>query len=130
MKIFLPLITAVIIFISCFSVVLPIKADSDDTTPSHIPLPLSFPLYSIDKTGWIDFGLPGLSTEVYFLNSQIISDLHFVDDGVSVYTRLGHFVHYFLVINIVGAILGYGLSKAVQSIWRYFGRRKPETETT
>jgi hypothetical protein len=128
MKIFLPLITAVIIFISYFSMGLPIKAltGSDFPTPSHYPIPLSFPFYSVDKTHPERFFLHELY-ELYFLNYRIIEYWRFKYSDIGVYDWL--FIHYFLFINTVSAILGYGLSKA-KSIWRYFARRKPETETT
>jgi len=118
-KIFLPLITAVILFISYFSVVL----SFEEVTGRYYLL--SFPLYSIEKP---DSEIPLLfrSYEVYFLNYRIYRWSHgpisYVN-GISVLTRLVLSVDYFLFINIAGAILGYGLSKA-KSIWRYFGRRK------
>ena len=131
MKIFLPLITAVIIFISYFSVGLPIRAltGSDWPTPSYYPLPLSFPFHSVDKTRPRYFG--GESYKIYFLNYRIIE--YWTHDSINSISisigRLLRWGYHFLFINIAGAILGYGLSKA-KSIWRYFARRKPETETT
>jgi len=127
MKIFLPLIAAVIMFISYFSVGLPIKAltASNWPTPSHYPLPLSFPFYSVDKPDPEVSIFQLESYELYFLNYRIMNYRHYYalsEDHI--YHWL--FVHYFLLINIVGAILGYGLSKS-KSIWRYFGRRKSET---
>jgi hypothetical protein len=118
----------VIIFISYFSMGLPIKAltGSDFPTPSHYPIPLSFPFYSVDKTHPERFFLHELY-ELYFLNYRIIEYWRFKYSDIGVYDWL--FIHYFLFINTVSAILGYGLSKA-KSIWRYFARRKPETETT
>jgi len=128
MNIFVPLITAVIIFISYFSVGLPIKAltGSDFPTPSHYPLPLSFPFYSTDKTRLALDVFPYEKYELYFLDLRIREYTHriYLFNGNNIYHWL--FVHYFMFINIVGAILGYGLSKAAQPIRRYFARRQLE----
>jgi len=92
MKIFVPLITAVIIFISYFSVGLPSKAftGSDYPTPSHYPLPLSFPLYSTDKTRLLGGVLFYEKYELYFLNYRIREYFHWhpLFNGINVYPYL------------------------------------------
>jgi len=126
-NIFVPLITAVIICISYFSVGLPIRAltGRDFPTPSHYPLPLSFPFYSTDETRLIRDVWPYEKYELYFLNLEIRDYTHrYYYDGNNIYHWL--FIHYFMLINAVGAILGYGLSKAAQPIRRYFARKKSE----
>jgi len=126
MKIFLPLIAAVIMFISYFSVGLPIRAltGSDFSTPSTYPLPLSFPFHSVNKIDRLYYE----SYEIYFLNYRIIEYWSHGYPGFGVYYHLS-FAYHFLLFNVAGAILGYELSRA-KSTWRYFARRKPETETT
>jgi len=123
------LTTVALLYISLLSFGLPTLGPYNPT-PDLIPFPLSFPFYSINtvrpRSFWT-FTEMAESYELYFMTSRIAEvweershfQFNYLED-------LFPFYCYFLLINIVGAILGYGLSKS-KSIWRYFGRRKSET---
>jgi len=97
-------------------------------------IPLSFPFYvSIPEVSYATINIypeprplpPGYDVELFFLGFMI--------DGLYlIHLKASHIiflVSFFLLINLVGAVFGYWISKAT-FMDRYFVRRKPTTETT
>ena len=136
-KVFVLLMTAVLILVSVSSIGFPSVWRSyygvtfwQVNSPA---IPLSFPFYvSIPEVDYLTINIPhpkplppGYDLELFFLGFMI--------DGLYlIHLEASHIiflVSFFLLINLVGAIFGYWISKTT-FMDRYFGRRKPETETT
>jgi hypothetical protein len=136
-KVFVLLVTAVLILISVLSIGFPSVWRSyygitfwQMNSPA---IPLSFPFYvSIPEVSYATINIPhprplppGYDVELFFLGFMI--------DGLYlIHLQASHIiflVSFFLLINLVGAIFGYWISKTT-FMNRYFARRKPETETT
>ncbi len=124
-------ITALVL-ISYFSFGFP--TGRDYPTPSYYPIPLSFPFYSIGSThpghGMLPVeSVPVESTpvlsesyELYFLNIPIAETWHHYSfsDELPIFFLLYQLKHpwvfhphyqFFFVVNLVGAIFGYWISK-------------------
>jgi len=127
------LTTVALVFISFFSVGLPRAFSGRDyPTPSYYPLPFSFPFYSIDNphSHWGMLTVVSESYEIYFLTFRIAEFWDFYPLSQRSYNMIPfRFYLYFLLINLVGAILGYWISKSA-FIERYLARRKPKDEIT
>ncbi len=136
-KVFVLLMTPVLIIISVSSIGFPSVWSSyygiifwQMNSPA---IPLSFPFHvsmreTYRYTSSIHPTPPGYDVKLFFLWSTIDGLLGFylINLTASYITLLASF---FLLVNLVGAIFGYWISKT-PFIDRYLGRRKPETETT
>jgi len=84
------------------------------------PLPLSLPFYTNIIIHCGDFGCSP-NYEIYFLSVKL--------SALGTYPTLGGFIlgyTFFLLLNLVGAIFGYWISKS-KFLEKYFARRKPKT---
>jgi hypothetical protein len=136
-KVFVSLMTAVLILISVSSIGFPsVWGPWRGYTFWHLNLPaipLSLPFYiSIREVYHYTINLPsphppGYDVELFFLRSTIDGLGFYLINLTASYIIL--LVSFFLLINLVGAIFGYWISKT-PFMDRYFARRKPETETT
>jgi len=96
-------------------------------------IPLSFPFYvSIPEVDYLTINIPhprplppGYDVEL-FLFGFMIDGLYLIHLQAC-HTIL--LVSFFLLINLVGAIFGYWISKT-SFVDRYFARRKPDKEAT
>jgi hypothetical protein len=103
-------------FISFLSFCLPSRV-ADYPTPSYYPIPLSFPFYSIDNAHpslW-GFAVIAESYELYFLTFRITEVWSSYPLSQKLFHRLTifylAFTQFFLLVNFVGAIFGYWISK-------------------
>ena len=133
-KVFVLLMTAVLILISVSSTGFPsVWGPWRGHTFWQVnspAIPLSFPFYiSIPK---VSYGLieppfypkplpPGYDVELFLLGFMI-DGLYLINLTAS---HIIFLVSFFLLINLVGAIFGYWISKTT-FVDRYFARRKPE----
>jgi len=135
-KIFVPLMTAVLILVSASSIGFPSVWGSygrDTFWQVNLrTIPLSYPFYvNIPNTHHATINLlqyrfpPTYDMELFFF-------MFMIDDVILISLQLSHIillVSFFLLVNLVGAIFGYWISKTT-FMDRYFDRRKPETETS
>jgi len=137
-KVFVLLTTAVLILISVSSIGFPSVWGSwrgNTYWQVNLPvIPLSLPFHvSIPE---VSYGLieppfypkplpPSYDVELFFLGFMI-DGLYLINLTAS---HIIFLISFFLLINLVGAIFGYWISKTT-FMDRYFARRKLETETT
>jgi len=139
-KVFVLLTTAVLILISVSSAGFPsIKVLEAEPNEGYwqvnlLAIPLSFPFHAhfSEVGGFVMPPPPPHFIRPPYYDVKLYS--FGFEIGVNYFIPLTtnyiiFLLSFFLLVNLVGAIFGYWISKT-PFIDRYFGRRKPETETT
>lgn len=125
------LTTVSLVFISFLSFGFP---SGSILTPSYYPLPFSFPFYTLDivHSSWGTLQAVAETYEFWFFAFKITEIWGWYPLAQPSYnpnapTMCAFFFNYVL-INLIGAIFGYWISKTT-FIERYVARRKPEERT-
>jgi hypothetical protein len=135
-KVFVLLTTAVLILVSVSSIGFPSVWGSyfGDTfwQVNSRTIPLSYPFHvNIFNTHHATINLLRYRTPPTY-DMELFFFVFMIDAVILISFQVSHIillVSFFLLVNLGGAIFGYWISKTT-FIDRYFGRRKPETETT
>ena len=134
-KTYVLLITVPLVLVSFLSFGIIGSPSGTTLTPSYYPLPFSFPFYSIDTVhpSWHALQTVAETYEFWFLVFKIAVVWEWYPLAQlrpSPYGPITHSIFYnYLLINLVGAIFGYWISKTT-FIERYVTRRKPEMKST
>ena len=109
------LVIALMSFLSAFNMVKVITYDSTYYFAPNLPIPLSFPLYASLDTNWF------FDASLYFPPRYGFYELHFLTVEIGGFLfpftsdLLILFYSLFILVNIIGAIIGYWIGKSAFS---------------